>query len=230
MTDGYRLWTRVSAFRLKMLDEVLKISLQTTTQFPAIEFVDEVHVSDGALVQAVLSGDNAAFKVIFEKYKRPMTRVVSRYFRERSDIEEFVQQCFTKVYFSLKNFRGGGDAAFPAWMTRIAVNVCYDEFRRRQRKAENLFSEMSDEENDYVETLVDGRRPSVESLMIAAQLAEKVLAGLDTEDRMAMTLVYSEDYSLDEAAGAIGITTSNLKSRLFRCRNHIRKRFGHLFA
>lgn len=213
-----------------MLDEVLNISLQTKARFPAIEFTGDAPTSDDRLVQAVLDGDESVFEVIFEKYRRPMTRVVSRFFRERSDIEEFVQQSFTKAYFSLNKFRGGGDASFQAWMTRIAVNVCYDEFRRRQRKSENFFSEMSDEENDYVGQIVDNGVASVESSMIAAQLAEKVLASLDADDRMAMTLVYSQEYSLDEAASVIGITTSNLKSRLFRCRNHIRKRFGHLFA
>ena len=212
-----------------MLDEVLKIGLQTKAQFPAVEFMDEVHVTDEALVQAVIDGDERAFEQIFERYRRPITRVVGRFFRERSDIEEFVQQCFTKVYFSLKKFRGG-ESSFQAWMTRIAVNVCYDEFRRKQRKAESLFVEMSDEENNYIETIADGRIVGTDTSLIAAQLADKVLAALDAEDRLAMTMVYSQDYSLDEAAAVIGITTSSLKSRLFRCRNHIRKRFGHLFT
>lgn len=212
-----------------MLDEVLKIGLQTKAQYTAVEFTDEVHVSDDVLVQAVLDGDQRAFETIFERYRRPMTRVVGRFFRERSDIEEFVQQCFTKAYFSLKNFRGG-DSSFQAWMTRIAINVCYDEFRRKQRKSENLFAEMSDEENNYIETIADGKAIGTDNSMIASQLVHKVLSTLDADDRLAMTLVYSEDYTLDEAAAVIGISTSSLKSRLFRCRNHIRKRFGHLFA
>ncbi len=212
-----------------MLDEVLKIGLQTKAQYTAVEFTDEVHVSDDVLVQAVLDGDQRAFETIFERYRRPMTRVVGRFFRERSDIEEFVQQCFTKAYFSLKNFRGG-DSSFQAWMTRIAINVCYDEFRRKQRKSENLFAEMSDEENNYIETIADGKAIGTDNSMIASQLVDKVLSTLDADDRLAMTLVYSEDYTLDEAAAVIGISTSSLKSRLFRCRNHIRKRFGHLFA
>ncbi len=115
------------------------------------------------------------------------------------------------------------------YLTRIAVNVCYDEFRRRQRKGESLSVEMSEDEQDYLSTIADGRKLSVENSMIAAQLVRKVLAGLDAKDRIAMTLIYSEDYSLDEVAGAIGITTSSLKSRLFRCRNQLKARFGYLF-
>ncbi len=213
-----------------MHGEVLNISSQAKVQFSAIPVRGESRVSDEQLVQSVLGGDETAFTEIFERYKRPMTRVVSRFFRDLTDVEECVQQCFTKTYFSLKNYRGGEENSFPAWMTRIAVNVCYDEFRRRGRRLENLFTEMSDAENDYLETVADGRQPSAETSLVASQLAEKVLSMLDPQDRLAMTLVYTEDYTLNEVADAIGITTSNLKSRLFRCRNQIRHRFGHLFT
>lgn len=212
-----------------MFEEVINISLQREAQLQTIEFADDAPIADERLVQMTLAGDETAFAEIFERYRRPMTKVVARYFRERSEIEEFVQQGFTKAYFSLKNFRGGEDRSFAAWMTRIAINVCYDEFRRRGRKGESLFSEMSDAENDYLETIADGREASADRTLVAAQLAEKVMSSLDPKDRMAMTLVYSENYSLNEVAEAIGITTSNLKSRLFRCRNQLRTRFGHLF-
>ena len=212
-----------------MLEEVINISLQREAQLPPIEFTDESPLADERLVQMTLAGDETAYAEIFERYKRPLTRVVGRYFRERSEIEEFVQQSFTKAYFSLRNFRGGEDKSFAAWITRIAINVCYDEFRRRGRKGESLFSEMTDTENDYLQSVADGREIAADRSLVASQLAEKVLSSLDAKDRMAMTLVYSEDHSLNEVADAIGISTSNLKSRLFRCRNQIRARFGHLF-
>jgi RNA polymerase sigma-70 factor (ECF subfamily) len=211
-----------------MLDEVLNISLQIKAQFSTIELPGTAPLTDDRLVQAVLGGDETAFEMIFERYKRPMTRVVGRFFREQDEIEEFVQQCFTKAYFSLKKFRGGEQRSLAAWMTRIAVNVCYDEFRRRQRRGESLFTEMSTAESEYLETIADGRVASAETLVVASQLVEKVMAGLDAQDRIAITMVYSQDYSLDEVAEAIGITTGNLKSRLFRCRNQLKARFGHL--
>ncbi len=212
-----------------MLDDALNISLPTTTQVSTIEFADAREASDTQLVDAVLAGDEHAFADIFERHKRHVTRVVSRFFRDRNDIEEHVQQSFTKAYFSLKGFRGGEEHSMAAWLTRISVNICYDEFRRRQRRGESLFTEMSDAENDYLETLIDGGKPNVENALAATQLVDKVLAGLDAKDRIAMLLVYSQDYSLNEAAEAVGITSSNLKSRLFRCRNQLKARFGYLF-
>lgn len=213
----------------KMLDEVLTISLQTNADLLEIETHDGRMTSDDLLVQAVLNGDQAAYEEIFDRHRRMITRVVAKFFREKADIEEAVQQSFTKAYFSLDKFRGG-ESPLKSWLARIAVNVCYDEFRRRQRKNERLFAEMSDEEVEYVETVVDGRAVSADNSVIAEQLIDRFTSGLSPEDRIALALVYSQEYSLDEAANVIGISTSSLKSRLFRCRNHIRKRFGHIFA
>jgi RNA polymerase sigma-70 factor, ECF subfamily len=212
-----------------MLDEVLNSDLQRRARLTAIELKEGATASDSELAQAVLDGDGHAFAEIFERHKLLVTRVVGRFFRERGEIEECVQQAFTKAYFSLAKFRGGEGNSFPAWIMRIAVNICYDEFRRRQRKPESLFSEMGETENDYLDAMADRRETSTERSLVAAQLVEKITAGLDAKDRIAMTLVYCEEYTLDEVADAIGITRSNLKSRLFRCRTQIKKRFGHLF-
>lgn len=212
-----------------MLDEAIKTNLYSDAQFPAIEFTDGTIVSDAQLVENVLAGDETSFAEIFERYKKHVTRVVGRFFRDRGEIEEHVQQAFAKTYFSLKNFRGEQEKSLAAWMTRITVNVCYDEFRRRQRRSQSLFTDMTTEENEYVESIIDNKAATPENVLQNAELANKILSGVEAKDRLALTLVYSQDYSLDEAANMLGITTSNLKSRLFRCRNHLKKRFSHLF-
>ena len=88
---------------------------------------------------------------------------------------------------------------------------------------------METDDTAFVESVSDGKAGTTETDLVSAQLAEKILSSLDARDRIAMTLVYSEDYSLTDAAEIIGISASTLKSRLFRCRNHIKQRFGHLF-
>jgi RNA polymerase sigma-70 factor, ECF subfamily len=213
-----------------MLEEVLNIGLDTTSQLPAIELAAESYDSDELLVVAVLEGDGRAFEQIFERHRRLITRIVSRFFRDRSEIAEFVQQSFTKSYFSLNRFRGDHGNSLPAWLTRIAINVCYDEFRRRQRRSEiSLNDTESGVENKY-ENLAERNVPAADDSLAATQLAERILSSLDARDRIAMTLVYTEDYSLADAAKVLGISSGNLKSRLFRCRNQIRTRFGHLFT
>lgn len=211
-----------------MFDEVLNINLQR--QASSLEIESAGARRDDVLVDAVLDGEDAAFAELFEKYSLAVTRVVARFFSDRSEIEEMVQQTFTKAYFSLKKYRGGEQNSFPAWLTRIATNVCYDEFRRRGRKPESTFTDMSTDELDYIETVAGGVEIPIERKLVAAQLVKKFLDVLDEKDRIAMMLVYTEDYTLTEVAEMMSISTSNLKSRLFRCRNQIKRRFGDLFG
>jgi RNA polymerase sigma-70 factor (ECF subfamily) len=211
-----------------MLNEVLTTTLQSEAQLPVVSFSDSRPTSDDALVELVLNGDEAAFAEIFDRYKRHVTRTVGRFFSERPEVEEHVQQAFVKAYTSLSRYRGGEDSSFAAWITRITVNVCYDEFRRRQRRGQSLFTEMSSDEVDYVETIIDGRERTAEQHLAATEMADRVLSNLDPMDRVAMTLVYSEDNSLANVAKILDISVSNLKSRLFRARNLIKKRYSHL--
>ena len=213
-----------------LLDDTFEMNPQQTADPSVVVLMDrKVALTDSQLVADVLAGDERAFEQIFERYKRIVARTVGRFFRDRSDIEEFVQQTFTKVYLSLGKFKGSESDSLAAWITRVSINVCYDEFRRRQRKAENLTASLSDDETGHLEMMIDGRAASAEDSAVRSQLAEKILASLSPKDRIAVTMVYSEDYTLDETANALGISASSLKSRLFRCRNQLKARFGYLF-
>ncbi|MBK8813346.1 MAG: RNA polymerase sigma factor [Acidobacteria bacterium] len=179
-------------------------------------------VTDEELVQAVLAGDEAAFAVLFERYKRLVVHLVGRFFNQRELVEEFSQVVFTKAYFSLKNFRGGQEKSFTSWISRVTVNVCYDELRRRQRRPEDLFAELGTAESEYIENVAANGSLESENDLVNRDLAEKLLAGLDAKDRLAVTLFHGEEMSIKEVANAVGWSESNVKVRLMRTRSYLR--------
>ena len=182
-------------------------------------------LTDDALVKAVLTGDDAAFDLIFERYRRLVTHLISRFFYQREEIEELAQQSFTKIYFSLNIFRGERGASLSAWLSKITVNVCYDELRRRKRRPEDRFADLSDEEKEILERLAQSAAESAESSLIKRDLAEKLLSKLEAPDRVALMLFYVEECSVEEIAGLVGWSQSNVKTRLFRARNFLRDVF-----
>ena len=70
---------------------------------------------------------------------------------------------------------------------------------------------------------------NAENKLVARDLAEKILSGLDARERLALTLLHGEDFSVAEVARIVGWSESNVKTRLFRCRNNLRNIFSHLF-
>jgi RNA polymerase sigma-70 factor (ECF subfamily) len=179
-------------------------------------------VTDDELVKSVLAGDETAFELIFERYRRLVVHLVGRFFNQRETVEDITQQAFTKAYFSLKDFRGEHEKSLQSWLSRLTVNVCYDELRKKQRKPENLFSDLSDDDFEYVENLAERKSSDDEKMFVNRDLTEKLLSGLEVEDRMAITLYYAEEQSVSEVAVKLGWSESKLKTRLFRTRNYLR--------
>ena len=212
-----------------MIDETIKINPIQSVNRAERQIEASAEITDDELVRLVLAGDETAFACIFERYRKLVIHLVSRFFRQRAEIEDIVQQAFTKLYFSLKDFRGGRERSFASWASRLTVNACYDELRRRGRRAENLFSEFSEEEREYFEQLAAEDSVNAEKRLVARDLAEKLLSGLDARERLALTLLHGEDFSVAEVARIVGWSESNVKTRLFRCRNNLRNIFSHLF-
>lgn len=213
-----------------MIDETIKINPVRNVNLSATKLSEPSEITDDELVKLVLAGDEAAFSCIFERYRKLVVHLVSRFFRQRQEIEDIVQQAFTKIYFSLKDFRGGHDKSFSAWASRLTINACYDELRRRRSRAENLFSEFTDEERTHFEQIATENSPNAEKTIVTKDLAEKILSQLDAKERLALTLLHGEEFSVAEVARLVGWSESNVKTRLFRCRNNLRNIFRHLFS
>ncbi len=212
-----------------MIDETIKINPIQSVNLTALKVNAPSEIADDELVKLVLAGDETAFACIFERYRKLVVHLVSRFFRRREEIEDIVQQAFTKIYFSLKDFRGGHENSFSAWASRLTINACYDELRRRRTRSENLFSDFSDEEREYFEQIAAENAADAENSLVAKDLAEKILSRLDVKERLALTLLHGEEFSVAEVANIVGWSESNVKTRLFRCRNNLRNIFSHLF-
>lgn len=210
-----------------MIDDSITIE-QVKSVNPTVDKTTASGLADDELVRLAAAGDEAAFAVIFERYRRLVVHLVGRFFRRPEEMEDISQQAFTKIFFALKDFRGGHEKSFSSWLSRLTVNVCYDELRRRGRRSEDLFSEFSDEDRDRLEQIASEKGTSAEQRLVDRDLAEKVLAQLDAKNRLALTLLHGEEMSVAEVAKVVGWTESNVKTRLFRCRNNLRSLFGHI--
>src|SRR5215216_4012779 len=106
--------------------------------------------TDVELVARVGAGDEQAFEELFNRHRRRVALIASRFFRRREQIEEIVQESFTKAYFALGDFSNERETSFASWLARISFNTCYDELRRQKRRPESAMSEVSEEESAWL--------------------------------------------------------------------------------
>ena len=187
------------------------------------EFRNPAEKTDSQLISLVLTGEDVGFEEIFERYKFFVGTIAGRFFRRPEQIEEVVQISFTKVYFELKNFEFKHDFSFAGWVGRITTNVCLDMLRSRKRKPEELVCELSTDDIEFLLADNPAEEKTPEKLLVERDLAEKLMACLESKDRAILQMLYEEEMSVGEIAKVTGWSSSKIKVRAFRARNLLRR-------
>lgn len=180
--------------------------------------------SDADLAAAVCRGDESAFEMLFERHRRRVGVIAGRFFQQKEEIEDVVQECFSKAYFALHHFSSDREGSFAAWLARIAFNTCYDELRRRRRQPDSLSNELTDSEGQTIRALfATSESASIESIAVTRDLANKLLARLSAEDRLVLVLLDVEGLTVAEIGKLMNWSSAKVKIRAFRARNELRR-------
>ena len=177
--------------------------------------------TDQALVERVQSGDKKAFDLLVLKYQQRIMKVLSRYVRDPSEVQDLAQEAFIKAYRALPNFRG--DSAFYTWLYRIAINTAKNFVVAQGRRPPNDDIEATEaEQYDGESALKDYASPERETLR--DEIRETVFRAIEElpEDlKTAITLRELEGMSYEEIAEAMDCPIGTVRSRIFRAREAI---------
>jgi RNA polymerase sigma-70 factor, ECF subfamily len=173
------------------------------------------------LIAAVLNGDAASFEPLVEKYSPRIFAMARRYARRESEVEDIAQEIWLKAFDKLSTFRG--EAPFEHWLMRLAVRICYDFLRNHQRNRETTFSELTEEQDDWLERFLSQPEAASEDSDAARQLVNLVLEQLSPTARLVITLCEIEQRPMKEVAKLMGSSVALAKVRAFRARAEMRK-------
>ena len=173
------------------------------------------------LVARVRTGDEEAFRLIFERYSRPVLSFIFDMVGERALAEDLAQETFVRAYRGFDSLRE--ETRLSTWLFAIAKNVARESLRTRRRDAANveIDGEASFELHDHARTP-------------AGQLLDKELSGviqkalmrLDEDKRLVFTLKVLQQRSYEEIAEITGFSVGKLKTDLHRARAEMRRRIG----
>ena len=101
-----------------------------------------------ALLSSARKGDVTAFNGLVQLYQRQVFNVCYRTLGSTEDAADATQDSLLSAFRALKSFNGP-PAGFRGWLLRIAVNTCYDQLRRRQRRPTESLDFVSDADPDH---------------------------------------------------------------------------------
>lgn len=167
--------------------------------------------TDEELVRAVAAGDLQSFGVLVARWERPLLRFVHRLLPRGEDAGDVCQETFLRVMRKAHRFRDG--SRFSTWMYQIALNLCRDQARRRQRwrlvvrGGLNTSVEEPASPNDGPAEIVEREAEAV--------AVREALERIPAEQREVLILKEYEGLKFREIAELLNCPESTVKSRLY---------------
>jgi RNA polymerase sigma-70 factor (ECF subfamily) len=177
--------------------------------------------SSADLVTRVCQGDADAFRLIFERYSRPVISFIYDMVNDRGLAEELTQETFVRAFRAIRTMRR--ETKLSTWLFGIARNVARESLRARARAVSHI--ELTDKS---VMDLSDKRPVPVEGVLSKElnDVIRRSLAALDEDKRLVFTLKVLHQCSYEEIAEITGFSLAKLKTDLHRARAEMRRRIG----
>lgn len=176
--------------------------------------------NEQALVDEVLSGDQAAAARLVNDYARMVGTVIWRATGDDGVVEDLAQETFMRVFRALAYFDSRGKLS--TWIYTIAHRVAIDHLRRNSRRREGLLADETE----------SGEMPAAGFVNPEAELAQKEMHDLVRREmerlpemyRLALQYMAMEELDGRTVAAMMGIPPGTLKTYVFRGKKMLKEK------
>jgi RNA polymerase sigma-70 factor (ECF subfamily) len=162
----------------------------------------------------------ALFAELLARCQRPVLNFVYRLLGNAADAEDVAQEVFVRAYRHWDEY--DPNRSVSTWLFALARNAAIDRLRYRQRHPTEPLM-------DTVDTASHARGPSAEAEVheIGEQIAAAIQQ-LPEDQRTAVVLAEYHGLSCAEIAEIMDCSVKSVESRLYRARQALREKLGHL--
>ncbi len=182
------------------------------------------------VLEAFRAGREDAFDALVRRHQRRIFRLGCRLLGDRDAALDAAQETFVKAWKALPRFEG--KARFSTWLTRIAINQCRNELRKRgtvkHTRPLSLDERVPGTETTRVEA-VASLDPSAWEQARGREVRdafEVVMLELEPEAREVLILTEVEAMSYEDIAELLDVPLGTVRSRLHRARADVRRRMA----
>lgn len=157
------------------------------------------------------------FQALLEQHQKILFKVANSYCRNAEDRRDLVQEISLQLWRAFPRYDRA--RSFPTWMYRIALNVAISFARRAGRRVmQPLAEDDSATGSDAVQAISQEQDDQAAAL-------QRYISRLDDLNR-ALLLLYLEEHSYREIAAVLGITETNVATKIARLKLRIRNDFS----
>lgn len=175
------------------------------------------------------------FDVLFLRHEKGIFNLIYRMVGDYEDATDLTAQTFLHALRGYDQFRG--DAQAYTWLYRIAMNLCKNHFRKRDREARYQTVSLDAPiyaDDDEMDRDIEDRTHCPERHLEGQELQEVIqqaIMALSADLRTVILLRDVQGLSYQEIADITDCSVEAVKSRIFRARGFLRKVLGpHLHS
>jgi RNA polymerase sigma-70 factor (ECF subfamily) len=184
---------------------------------------------DQDFIRRAREGDKEAFRRLVETHQDRLFGLVISMVSNREQAEDLIQEIFVKAYFALQSFEG--QSSFYTWLYRIASNHCLDYLRKNRPPQVSLDHPLANGSDRTLEdTLQAPRTDDPEASVDDPSEAARLLAVLEPEQRLILSLRELEGRTYEELAEMLNCPVNTVKSRLNRAREALKEAYIRLYG
>jgi RNA polymerase sigma-70 factor, ECF subfamily len=184
------------------------------------------------LAQKLIKGDIEAFDRFVEIYQKKIYALAYNMTHNQMDAQDVTQEVFLTIFRKAHTFQG--KSAFSSWVYRVALNAVYMKLRSKKKdqsiSVEDAFPSFNGA--GYHQEVIRDWSENAESLMFSNETKNVIQTAVDQlpeKEKIAFLLRDVEGLSTEEAAEALDLSISAVKSRLHRARLILRKKLSGYF-
>lgn len=183
------------------------------------QFSDKALEDFRLIDQAVKEGDEQAFAMLMERYKRPVYHMILKMVRNVDDAEDLTIEAFAKAFKNLHRFKK--DYTFSTWLFRIATNNAIDFIRKKRLETMSLDTSFTDDNGESVQIDVEDKNLNPQEETIKSQKIELIqmfVTKLPAKYQRLVRLRYFQEFSYEEIATELDAPLGTVKAQLHRAR------------
>jgi RNA polymerase sigma-70 factor (ECF subfamily) len=172
--------------------------------------------SDETLVRRVREGDQDAFAVLVDRYKRGIANFIGASVRGASDVSDLSQETFLRAYAHIHTFNPQL-GRFSTWIYQIARNVVRTYLGKSQRRpAQQELPEDQTLENALPDLSLESDPAGGVLRAETERELQAALAELPERTRTVLALRYFDNMEYHTIASTLGLSLGNVKTLIHR--------------
>jgi len=170
--------------------------------------------------------ERAAADFVRELYPLVL-RLVRSHLPRRASEEDLCQNVFIKLLSNIGQY--SGRVPIEHWVSRVAINTCLNALKAESARPELRWADLSVDQAALLDAVASNPdEPDPSGGAASRDMVEALLGSLSPPDRLLITMLHLEGYSMDDVKQATGWSIAAIKVRAFRARQKLRRRVTEL--